>query len=69
MVTAREPARTYAFEEVSASVAVDAREDAEDAWVTAQLQRLRAATPARTVPARLEAVRLGMNSDKGGTRR
>jgi hypothetical protein len=69
MVKAREPARAYAFEEVSGSVAVDARDYAEDAWVTAQLQRLRAATPARTVPARLEAVRLGMNSDKGGTRR
>jgi len=69
MVTALEPARAYAFGDVSGWVAIDAREDAEDAWVTPQLQRLRAATPARTVPARLEAVRLGMNSDKGGTRR
>ena len=69
MLTAREPARAHTFEEVSVSVAADAREDAEDAWVTTQLQRLRAATPARTVPARLEAVRLGVNSDKGGTRR
>ena len=64
-----EAAREYTFEEVASRAAMDAREDAENHWVTTQLQRLRAATPARTVPARLEAVRLGMNSDRGGTRR
>src|SRR5205814_556704 len=64
-----EAARAYTFEEVASRAAMDAREDAENHWVTTQLQRLRAATPARTVPARLEAVRLGMNSDRGGTRR
>lgn len=64
-----EPARGFTFEEVSRSVAIDAREDAENAWVVAQLERLRAATPVRTVPARLEAVRLGMSSDMGGKRR
>ena len=63
-----EPARAYAFQEVSAWATAEARESAENSWVTTQLQRLRTATPARTVPARLEAVRLGMNSDKGGTR-
>ena len=68
IVTGREAARGYTFEEVSGLVAVDAREDAENTWVTAQLERLRAATPARMVPARLEALRLGMNSDMGGTR-
>src|SRR5262249_37048819 len=56
----REAARPYTFEEARASVTVDAREDAENAWVVGQLARLRVATPARTVPARLDAIRLGM---------
>jgi|GEM_PF-3321058 len=65
----REAARPYTFEEARASVAADAREDAENAWVMVKLERLRVATPARTVPARLDAIRLGMNSESGGTRR
>ncbi len=69
IVTGREAPRPYSFEEVSGLVAAKAREQAENAWVVSQLERLRMTTPARTFPARLEAVRLGMNSDRGGTRR
>jgi len=65
----REQPRAFSFAEVQRDARVDAREHAEDAWVTSQLERLRAATPARTVPARLDAVRLGMSSDTGGNRR
>ncbi len=65
----REASRPFAFEEVRIRARAEAREHAEDAWVTSQLERLRAATPARTVPARLDAVRLGMGSDTGGNRR
>ncbi len=65
----REATRAFAFEEARTNAWVDAREDAENAWVMSQLERLRTATPARIVPARLDAVRLGMNSDTGGNRR
>lgn len=54
----REAPRAFTFEEIRTSAWRDAREDAENAWVTSLLTRLRAATPARTVPARLDAVRL-----------
>ena len=40
-----EAARAYTFEEVASRAVIDAREDAENHWVTTQLQRLRAATP------------------------
>jgi hypothetical protein len=65
----REPARAYTFDEVRRDVAADARENAENSWVLKQLERLRAATPARAVPGRLDALRLGMSSDTGGNRR
>jgi hypothetical protein len=65
----REPARALTYEEVAMRVAPEAREDAENAWVMRQLERLRAATPARAVPARLAAVRLGTSTDTGGKRR
>jgi hypothetical protein len=65
----REPARALTFEEARRDAAVDAREDAENTWVLKQLERLRAATPARAVPGRLEALRLGASSDTGGNRR
>ena len=65
----REPARAYTYEEVRRDVEVDAHESAENAWVVKQLERLRAATPARAVPGRLDALRLGMSSDTGGNRR
>jgi hypothetical protein len=65
----REPARACTFEEVRQDVAVDARENAENSWVLKQLERLRAATPARAVPGRLDALRIGMSSETGGNRR
>jgi len=65
----REPARPYTFDEVRIRAAAEAREDAENTWVVRQLERLRAATPARTVPARLDAVRLGLATETGGNRR
>jgi hypothetical protein len=65
----REPARAFTFEEARRDAAVDAREDAENTWVVKELERLRAATPPRAVPGRLDAVRLGMGSDPGGNRR
>jgi len=65
----REPARAYTYEEVRRDVEVDAHESAENAWVVKQLERLRAATPARAVAGRLDALRLGMSSDTGGNRR
>jgi hypothetical protein len=68
-VLGREEARGYTFEEAHRDVEVDARENAENTWVVEQLERLRAATPPRAVPGRLDAVRLGMSSDTGGNRR
>jgi len=65
----REPARAYTYEEVRRDVEADAHESAENGWVVKQLERLRAATPARAVPGRLDALRLGMSSDTGGNRR
>jgi hypothetical protein len=65
----REASRPWTFEEVATRVKVEAREDAENTWVVSQLERLRAATPARTAPALLNAIRLGMNTDMGGKRR
>jgi hypothetical protein len=65
----REAARPMSFSEAAAEAAVDSREAREDAWVIDLLSRLRAATPARTVPARLEAVRLNVSSNAGGKRR
>ena len=56
------------FDEVS-SLEADARDSHENAWVMKALERLRAATPARTAVERLNAVRLVMNSDTGGKRR
>jgi len=67
-VLAREEARPLRFDEVP-SLEIDAREFHENAWVTKMLERLRAATPARTALERLNAVRLVMNSDTGGKRR
>ncbi|HZI89199.1 MAG TPA: peptidyl-prolyl cis-trans isomerase, partial [Candidatus Polarisedimenticolia bacterium] len=66
----REPARAYRFEEVRLRAATEARELKENAWVENRLERLRAATPARTVPARLEALQLGVAAETtGGSRR
>jgi peptidyl-prolyl cis-trans isomerase C len=65
----REPARALTYEEVSIRVVPEAREDAENAWVVRQLERLRAATPVRKESARLTAVRLGTSTGTGGKRR
>ena len=64
-----EPARDVTFDEVKIRVWAEAREDAENAWVVSQLTHLRTATPARTEPALLNAVRLGMVPEPGGHRR
>ncbi len=65
----REASRPFTFVEAQRDARADASEHAENDWVTSQLGRLRVATPARTVPARLDAVRLGMSSGTGGNRR
>ena len=65
---AHEPPRPLSFTEARLDVSADALEHLENEWVTGELERLRVATPARTVPARLDAVRLGMSSDTGGNR-
>ena len=64
-----EPARPYTLDEVKLSAWGDAREAAENAWVEAELTRLRAATPARAVPSLLNAVRIGLVAETGGNRR
>jgi len=56
----REAARPYSFDEVIDRVKRDWREEKENEWVLTQLERLRAKTPVRIVPARLEAVKLGL---------
>jgi hypothetical protein len=66
LVLGREAARPMSFSEAAADAAVDCRAAREDSWVTDQLNRLRAATPARSVPARLEAVLLNASSNAGG---
>jgi len=58
-VSGREAARPYAFDEVIDRVRRDWREETENEWVLRQLERMRAKTPVRIVPARLEAVKLG----------
>jgi hypothetical protein len=58
-VIGRESARPYALEEVTDRVRRDWREENENEWVLRQLERIRAKTPIRIVPARLEAVKLG----------
>jgi hypothetical protein len=68
-VTGSEPARDATLDEARISAWIEARETAENAWVTSQLQHLRTATPARTAPALLNAVRLGMVPETGGNRR
>ncbi len=58
-VIGRESARPYAMDEVKDRVRRDWREETENEWVLRQLERMRAKTPIRIVPARLEAVKLG----------
>lgn len=69
LVLGSEPARPLTLAEAGERVAVDLREDRENAWIVRELKRLRAATPAQRFPARLAAVRLGDAADAGGARR
>jgi len=57
-VTDREEARAMNEEEAAPRALRDWREEAENRWVTTLLERLRAKTAAKIIPARLEAVRL-----------
>jgi hypothetical protein len=59
-VSAHEAARPYAFDEVIDRVRRDWREETDNEWVLKQLERIRAKTPVRIVPARLTAVKLGL---------
>ena len=54
-----EPARPHTLEEVIDRVRRDWREEKENEWVLRQLERMRATTQVRVIPARLEAVKLG----------
>jgi len=58
-VIGRESARPYALEEVADRVRRDWREETENEWVLRELERMRAKTPIKIVPARLETVKLG----------
>lgn len=72
-VIAREPARPFTIDEVIDRVRRDWREEKENEWVLRQLERMRAKTPIRTVPARLDAVKMGTakvaSSGAGGASR
>lgn len=57
-VLAREPARPMTLDEAIDRVRRDWREEKENEWVLSQLERIRAQTPVRVVPSRLEAVKL-----------
>ncbi|HET7498277.1 MAG TPA: peptidyl-prolyl cis-trans isomerase [Candidatus Eisenbacteria bacterium] len=57
-VLAREPARPMTLDEAIDRVRRDWREEKENEWVLSQLERMRAQTPVRVVPSRLQAVKL-----------
>jgi hypothetical protein len=61
-----EEARPGTFEESYARVLGDWADDRTDEWVQEQLTRLRAKTPVRIVPGRLEAVKLASASPSTG---
>lgn len=65
-VLSREPGRPYTMDEVIDRVRRDWREEKENEWVQKEVERLRAVTPVRIVPARLEAVKLGPARGTGG---
>lgn len=68
-ILGREAARTLTFAEAAPRVVLDCGEERQNQWVTQELERLRAATPAQRIATRLEAVRLGGGPDAGGKRR
>ena len=57
-VTGREESRAMSDDEAAPRALRDWRGEADDRWVTALLERLRAKTAAKVIPARLEAVHL-----------
>ena len=64
-VIAREPARPFTIDEVIDRVRRDWREEKENEWVLRQLERMRAKTPIKVVPARLDAVKLSAAKTAG----
>jgi hypothetical protein len=66
-VLAREPARPMTLDEAIDRVRRDWREEKENEWVLSQLERMRAQTPVRVVPSRLNAVKLSP-AEAAGTR-
>lgn len=65
-VLAREPARPMTLDEATDRVRRDWREEKENEWVQSQLKRIRAQTPVRVVPSRLQAVKLAPPPAGGG---
>jgi parvulin-like peptidyl-prolyl cis-trans isomerase-like protein len=65
-VVSREPERPMTLDESIDRVRRDWREEKENEWVQTQLERIRASTPVKVVPARLDAVKLATPS-KGGS--
>jgi hypothetical protein len=63
-----EKPRPFTYEEVRWLVRQQWEEDAENRWVTRELKRLRAATPVRITPGRLEATNLTWANSEGGAR-
>jgi hypothetical protein len=62
-----EDARPLTFEEAASSVRRHWIDDAENRWVEEQLQTLRAKTPVRIQPGRLESVKLTSALSSGGS--
>jgi len=65
-VLGREPARPMTLDEAIDRVRRDWREEKENEWVLSLLERMRATTPVKVVPARLEAVKLAPVKGSGG---
>ena len=65
VIERREP-RPMTMEEAAPRALRDWREEAENRWVVSQLERLRAKTAVKIVPARLDAVRLLSTDAKVG---
>jgi peptidyl-prolyl cis-trans isomerase C len=64
-VVSRQPERPMTLNEAIDRVRRDWREEKENEWVQTQLERIRASTPVKVVPARLDAVKLATPSKDG----
>ncbi len=64
-VVSRESERPMTLDESIDRVRRDWREEKENEWVQTQLERIRASTPVKVVPARLDAVKLATPSKDG----